>query len=38
MTLAETVTVAAEDLEAAATATDDHAALIEEVVADKGGF
>jgi transposase len=35
-TLAETVTAAAEDLEAVATATDDHTAVIEEVVADKG--
>ena len=35
-TLAETVTAAAEELEAVATATDDHTAVIEEVVADKG--
>ena len=35
-TIAETVTAAAEDLEAVATATDDHTAVIEEVVADKG--
>ena len=35
-TIAETVTAAAEDLEAVATATDDHTVVIEEVVADKG--
>jgi transposase len=35
-TMAETVTAAAEDLEAVATVTDDHTAVIEEVVADKG--
>lgn len=35
-TIAETVTAAAEDLEAVATATDDHTAVIDEVVADKG--
>jgi transposase len=35
-TLAETVTAAAEDLEAVATVTDDETAVIEEVVADKG--
>ncbi len=35
-TIADTVTAAAEDLEAVATATDDHTAVIEEVVADKG--
>ncbi|HXG89894.1 MAG TPA: transposase [Vicinamibacterales bacterium] len=35
-TIADTVTAAAEELEAVATATDDHTALIEEVVADKG--
>jgi len=35
-TIAETVTTAAEELEAVATATDDHTAVIEEVVADKG--
>ena len=35
-TIAETVTVAAEDLEAVATVTDEHTAVIEEVVADKG--
>jgi transposase len=35
-TIAETVTVAAEELEAVATATDDHTAVIAEVVADKG--
>jgi transposase len=34
--MAETVTAAAEDLEAVATVTDDHTAVIEEVVADKG--
>jgi transposase len=35
-TIADTVTAAAEDLEAVATATDDHTVVIEEVVADKG--
>jgi transposase len=35
-TIAETVTAAAEDLEAVAVATDGQTALIEEVVADKG--
>jgi transposase len=35
-TIAETVTTAAEELEAVATATDDHTTVIEEVVADKG--
>jgi transposase len=35
-TIAETVTAAAEDLAAVATVTDDHTAVIEEVVADKG--
>jgi transposase len=35
-TLAETVTAAAEDLEAVATVTDDATAVIDEVVADKG--
>src|SRR5207342_211740 len=35
-TIADTVTAAAEELEAVATATDDHTAVIEEVVADKG--
>jgi transposase len=35
-TIADTVTTAAEELEAVATATDDHTAVIEEVVADKG--
>jgi transposase len=35
-TIAETVTVAAEDLEAVAVATDGETAVIEEVVADKG--
>ena len=35
-TIAETVTAAAEDLEAVATATDDHTAVIDEIVADKG--
>ena len=35
-TIADTVTAAAEDLEAVATATDDHTAVIEELVADKG--
>ena len=35
-TIAETVTAAAEDLEAVATVTDEHTAVIEEVVADKG--
>ncbi len=35
-TIAETVTAAAEDLEAVATVTDDHTTVIEEVVADKG--
>src|SRR5688572_4860604 len=35
-TIAATVTAAAEELEAVATATDEHTAVIEEVVADKG--
>lgn len=35
-TIAETVTAAGEDLEAVATVTDEHTAVIEEVVADKG--
>src|SRR5580704_2564450 len=35
-TVADTVTTAAEDLEAVATVTDEHTAVIEEVVADKG--
>jgi transposase len=35
-TIAETVTAAAEELEAVATATDDHTAMIEAIVADKG--
>jgi transposase len=35
-TIAETVTAAAEELEAVATATDEHTAVIDEVVADKG--
>ncbi len=35
-TIADTVTAAAEDLEAVATATDDHTAVVEEIVADKG--
>jgi transposase len=35
-TIADTVTAAAEELEAVATATDDHTVVIEEVVADKG--
>ena len=35
-TIAETVTAAAEELEAVAAATDDHTAVIDEVVADKG--
>jgi transposase len=35
-TIAETLTTAAEDLEAVATVTDDHTVVIEEVVADKG--
>ena len=35
-TIAETVTTVAEELEAVATVTDDHTAVIEEVVADKG--
>jgi transposase len=35
-TIAETVTAAADDLEAVATVTDDHTRVIEEVVADKG--
>jgi transposase len=35
-TIAETLTAAAEDLEAVATVTDDHTVVIEEVVADKG--
>ena len=35
-TIADTVTAAAEDLEAVATATDEHTSVTEEVVADKG--
>jgi transposase len=35
-TIAETLTTAAEDLEAVATVTDDHTVVIEEVVTDKG--
>ena len=35
-TIADTVTAAAEDLEAVATATAEHTRVIEEVVADKG--
>ena len=35
-TIAETVTTAAEDLEAVATVTDDHTTVVEEIVADKG--
>ena len=35
-TIAETVTAAAEELEAVAAATDDQTAVIDEVVADKG--
>jgi transposase len=35
-TMADTVTAAAEELEAVATATDDHTAVIEAIVADKG--
>jgi transposase len=35
-TIAETVTAAAEDLEAVATVTDGHTAVIEAIVADKG--
>jgi transposase len=35
-TIAETVTAAAEELEAVATATDDHTAVIDAIVADKG--
>jgi transposase len=35
-TIAETVTVAAEQLDAVASATDEHTAVIDEVVADKG--
>src|SRR3954462_12086224 len=35
-TIAETVTTAAEELEAVATATDDHTAVIDAIVADKG--
>ena len=35
-TIADTVTAAAEELEAVAVATDGHTALIDEVVADKG--
>src|SRR5215204_4665264 len=35
-TIAETVTAAAEALEAVATATDEHTRVIDEVVADKG--
>lgn len=35
-TIAETVTAAAEELEAVATVTDDETAVVEEVVADKG--
>jgi transposase len=37
-TIAETVTAAAEELEAVATATDDHTAVIEAIVADKGCY
>jgi transposase len=35
-TIAETVTTAAEDLEAVARVTDDHTTVVEEVVTDKG--
>ena len=35
-TIADTVTAAAEELEAVATVTDEHTAVIDEVVADKG--
>ena len=35
-TIAETVTAAAEELEAVAAVTDEHTAVIDEVVADKG--
>ena len=35
-TIAETVTTTAEELEAVAVATDEHTAIIDEVVADKG--
>lgn len=35
-TIADTVTAAAEDLEAVATVTDDHTTVVEEIVADKG--
>jgi len=35
-TIAETLTAAAEDLEAVAVVTDDHTTVVEEVVADKG--
>ncbi len=35
-TIVETVTAAAEDLEAVAIVTDDHTTVIEEIVADKG--
>ena len=35
-TIAETVTTAADELEAGATVTDEHTAVIDEVVADKG--
>lgn len=35
-TIADTVTAAAEELEAVATTTDDHTVVIEEIVADKG--
>ena len=35
-TIAETVTTAADELKAVATVTDDHTAVIDEVVADKG--
>jgi transposase len=35
-TIAETITAAAEELEAVATVTDGHTAVIDEVVADKG--
>ena len=35
-TIADTVTAAAEDLEAVATATDEHTSVTEEVVADQG--
>ena len=35
-TIADTLTTAAEDLEAVATVTDGHTSVIDEVVADKG--